>query len=345
MRLTAPGRALKVAPMNSVRTLPFRTVSVVTSLVLLGAGCATMMKGWEQPSEHRRAGSTTRRVSPPVRRTLPMGVEAPDLATVRYPGDATRVEAVSDYLIRASGRGASWVSMLELQGEGATPCVVALLPPTVKRSHDAGYLREERDGRGHSDYHVETRTEEVDILFLRELDDLESILKDIAIYTSQHPDTCADSLGLPFTISGHVHGREGIGMRPGTRTLDLVRCGNAGDEANVGTPDVVLLGNIRAIDAADQILPEWMGAHVLLERLDGSTVDGTLTRYVDGVISIHGEGDTWAYVHVMEAKAIALIASAPVEDEPPRDILGAPRAPAAKRDDCGGWRRGDTRTF
>ncbi|TNF23613.1 MAG: hypothetical protein EP329_27065 [Deltaproteobacteria bacterium] len=294
-----------------------------------------------------RTGTETHRVSPKVEVRYPAGVSNPMQSTVTYPAGTTRDEAIRDYLVRAHERGAGWVSKLQAYTLSQEhPCAMPLLPPSVAQEHDATYLKEETYAGGAADYSFSTRRESYDVPFVRKLDDLDSILDDIDIWTSRQRKTCVFDPNVPIEISAGIHGRTGIGVRKGPSRLDLRECvavaSSGGDVVSDPADDttVLLLGNIRAMDVADAILPGWVHSRVLLELAD-KKVQGVLTRYVNGNLSVQGDDGEWTYAHVMDAKGIVLLElaqGAPAAAPVVRSMSGGSTAPTPTAEDCKSWR-------
>ncbi|PKN57395.1 MAG: hypothetical protein CVU56_11065 [Deltaproteobacteria bacterium HGW-Deltaproteobacteria-14] len=286
--------------------------------------------------ERSKPTATSRRLSPPVRVTWPEGVAVPSQAIVAYPAGTSREYALRDYLLRASKRGAGWVSSLSLTGLTEPACTAPLLPATIARTHDAAYLTERTRGRD-SDYDIETRSERVDVPFLRALDDLDGIVEDVDIWTSNHPARCTIKKGAAFEITAGIHGRSGIGVRSGPERLDLTRCAGDPAEGRAAAPSaedspVLVLGSVAALDLANRVLPGWVHQRVLLE-MPTARVLGELTRYVDGNLSVRADDGAWTYAHVLDAKAIAR-----VDVEIDGTISGEGAEPVAEPDACQGWK-------
>ena len=346
-RRPAPDTRRIMANHSTTRALTLALTVVIAASAVVEAGCTHFP--FDRTGGQQTA-SPGRRVGAPPRVRYPSDVEPPQRVVVAYPPDATRVRAVQDFLLRASERGATWVSKLSVAVAGPRPCEAPLLPESVRKEYDATYLTEDQRGWGQTEYHVQTRTEAVSVPFLRVLDDLDSILKDIDIWTSKQRETCAVPNDAPFEISADLHGRVGIGMRMGEPRIDLTRCGDTADAVPpdpADTTTLLLLGTLGAVDLADHILPGWVKARVMLELPD-KQVQGVLTRYVNGTMSVQGDDGAWTYAHVLEAKGIVLL-------EPPGGALAVPRKPdereppatASRRDPCDTWRpeRSESKTL
>ena len=316
-----------------------RQVSKVFTTTLLVAATALQACGMlpqQYKARSQPAATKSRRLSPPVRVTWPEGVEVPSRAVIAYPTGTSREYALRDFLLRASKRGASWVSSLSLTSLTEPSCTAPLLPARIARTHDAAYLTERTRGRD-TDYDVETRSERVDVPFLRALDDLDGIVEDVDIWTSNHPARCTVKKGGAFEITAGIHGRSGIGVRSGPERLDLTRCAS-------GSPDVepapsraedgpvLTLGSVDALDRANRVLPGWVHQRVLLE-MPTARVLGELTRYYLGNLSVRADDGTWTYAHVLDAKGIAR-----VDVEIDGTISGEGAEPAAEPDGCEDWK-------
>lgn len=275
---------------------------LLSSLVpLLCASSACYRLRPDATSQAAKTTSTTQRVTPVPVVGYPEGVAPPVVAVVVYPAAASLRTAVSDYLRRARDRGATWFSRLALvSGEDRAPCAQPLIPATVPRGYDATYQH-----RGATGSRYTTRTERVDVPLVRAIDDLNSILEDIDIYVANNPARCAGNLKAPslvsFKLEGGIHGREGIGVRPGPGVIDLTLCGKpVGASKGVETLALGMLDNVNEVEAT---LAQWMKSEVRL-LLEDRVITGTLERMSRGVIVIALPDGSKVETHYLDATAI-----------------------------------------
>lgn len=275
---------------------------LLSALVSLACGSSACFRLPRDPSESSKPTSTTtRRVSPVPVVTYPEGVAPPVFTVVVYPAAASLRTAVSDYLRRARDRGATWFSRLALvSSDDKAPCSQPLIPATVPRGYDATYQHRSAVGSQYS-----TRTERIDVPLVRAIDDLGSILEDIDIYVANNPARCASSSGtskvVSFKLEGGIHGREGIGVRPGPGVIDLTLCGKpAGASKGVETLPLGMLDNVNEVEAT---LAAWMKSEVRL-LLGDRVVAGTLERMSRGIIVIALPDGSKVETHYLDATAI-----------------------------------------
>ena len=148
----------------------------------------------------------------------PDGVDPPTPTSVVYPPGIPLPDAIGDFLARAVERGADWVSELAFTTLTEPTCSAPLLPVTVSERAESDHLV--RDNWSDS-YRVETRAESVEVPFLRAIDDVDTILQDVEIWTSNQPRGCVVEPQAALEISAGLHGRKGIGVRAGPARLDL----------------------------------------------------------------------------------------------------------------------------
>lgn len=300
----------------------------IAGLLVAVAGCNgyQMRRGYGV-----RTNDTNSRLSPEVSSELPEGVERGQVLRVRFPAGTSMESALASYLGIARDRGAHWFSRARMADSAEKPCMQTLMPETMTVEQDVLYHRKQGYLGGATDHTFERVKERVAVPYVRQMDDLGSILEETTIWLSNSRTTCSIALDDGLWVEGLIHGRASIGLLKGPVELDLRVCTGEVVPQIADRPVATLpLGAPDHIAEADKLLPKWIGQRVTLVHGDNLTV-GVLKRYARQAVVIETSEGTLVDVHVLDALAIELFSTAPPQD---RD---SPPMPPPLPTECKKW--------
>lgn len=275
-------------------------------------------------------GQVSSRVTPDQRATLPDGVGKGQTLRVVFPSGTPHREAMTYFTNAARSRGAHWLSQLHYHNPDAA-CAQPLMPETIAQNHDAVYHRKERQFGGRTEHSFERKQERVLVPYIRQIDDLDSIVEETTIWSSNNGARCTVLSDSSMHLVGKIHGRDAIGLLKAPMVVDLNRCGSS--SAKQGTSTLartqLILGDLSNIQEIEQTLPLWVGLRVTLAHGEQIT-SGILRRYGRQTMSIQDDGGLDVHVHVLDALAIETDGSPGMGSRPGSTQSGT-------SDDCKRW--------